>query len=95
MPPLRGSDTDTATQLLLLNEKLDAFIKRMDDAIAEGRKKDDDHEERLRELETKVIPSIQRVESDLSARLAMTQILQGSYATIVGAVAAILGYVQH
>lgn len=80
-----------SAQLLLLGQKLDSAISRLDALLETADTKLQDHENRLRKLENDVIPEMRRVESDLSARLAMWQILQTTFTTVVGAIASVIG----
>lgn len=63
-------------------ERLRGEVK---EAFASVLKRMDDHEGRLRELE--------RTTGQLSARLAMTQIVQTTFTTIASAIAAVVGAV--
>lgn len=80
MPPT--SDENTLNIALIL-QKLDSLTKAQDANHAEIKAILSDHEDRIRALE--------RSNTELSARLALSQILQATFTTIGSAVAAVLG----
>lgn len=77
-------DAAQSSDMRVILQRLDTIEKKLD-------KIGDDHEVRLRKLETEAIPQLRSAVVDLTARMSFLQIAQAGWSAVLAAIAAYVG----